>query len=67
MYYNGYGFGFLGFLYVVIFWIVIIAFIVWIIQQFISKESSKDILEKRYARGDISKKQYLEMKKELRR
>jgi len=65
----GYNFGVFGWVLMVIFWIAIIAFIVWAIQQFVKgKESSPlDILEKRYAEGKISRKQYLEMKKELMR
>jgi len=64
----GYNFGFFGWFLMIIFWVAIIAFIVWVIQQLIrNKESSHDILEKRYSRGEISKKQYQEMKKDLRR
>nr|MBI4156609.1 SHOCT domain-containing protein [Candidatus Woesearchaeota archaeon] len=65
----GYNFGVFGWILMIIFWVAIIAFIVWAIQQFVKgKESSPlDILEKRYAKGEISRKQYLEMKKELMR
>ncbi len=66
-----YSWGWFGWLLMIIFWIAIIWLIVWIIQQFTkgkeSKESALDILERRYAKGEINKKQYSEMKKELRR
>ena len=63
-----YGMGWFGMLFMIVFWVAIIWLIIWVIQQIIkSKESSLDVLEKRYARGEISKKQYLEMKKTLRR
>ena len=57
-----------------IFWIVIIIAIVWVVTQVINKnqqtnsntkESPLDILKKRYAKGEITKEQYEEMKKDL--
>lgn len=63
-----YGMGWFGMLFMILFWIGIIWLIVWIIQQITkNKESSLDIVEKRFAHGEINKKQYLEMKKTLRR
>lgn len=63
-----YGFGWSGMLLVTVFWIAIIWLIIWIIQQITkSKESATEILEKRYAKGEISKKEYLEIKKTLRK
>ena len=63
-----YGFGFTGVLFMMIFWIAIILLIVWIIKEITkNKESALELLEKRYAKGEINKKQYLEMKKTLRR
>lgn len=63
-----YGFGWGGMLFMIIFLISIIWFIIWIIKELINdKESATELLEKRYARGDIAKKQYLDMKKTLRR
>ena len=74
VYYNmwdmmyGTGFGWFGVLLMIVFWIAIIWLIVWIIQQVTqNKESPLEILEKRYAKGQLSKKEYLEMKKTLRR
>ena len=63
-----YGYGGTGILFMIIFWIAIIWLIVWIVQQITkSKESATELLEKRYVKGELSKKQYLEMKKTLRR
>ena len=63
-----YGYGTFGFFWMILFWIAIIWFVVWIIQQITkNKESTQEILEKRYAKGEINKKQYLEIKKNLRR
>ncbi len=63
-----YGYGFGGMLFMIIFWAAIIWLIVWIVQQ-VSKtnESSSELLEKRYIKGEITKKQYQEIKKTLRR
>lgn len=64
----GFGMGF-GFLFMLLFWGVLI----WLVVTFINaaqlgkkEEDSLNILKKRYASGEISKKQYEEMKKEIR-
>ena len=51
-----YGYGTFGFFWMILFWIATK-----------NKESTQEILEKRYAKGEINKKQYLEIKKNLRR
>ncbi len=60
-----------------IFWIVLIVIIIWAVVQFtnrnqstnttniVSKETPLDILKKRYAKGEITKEQFEEMKKDL--
>lgn len=54
-----------------ILWLAFWIFIIWIIVQAIrpqakqSDEDSLKILKRRYAKGQISKKEYLQMKKEL--
>ena len=54
-----------------VFLIGAIALIVWLIYKFTKKgkesETPINILQKRYAKGDINKKQFDEMKKELRK
>ena len=53
-----------------VFLIGVISLIVWLIYQFTKRwkesETPISILQERYAKGDISKKQFEEMKKELR-
>ncbi len=73
VYYNiwgmmcGAGFGWFGMILMIIFWVGVIWLVIWIIQQVTkNKESALEILEKRYASGEITKKQYLEIKKQLR-
>ena len=52
----------------IIFWIAIIWLIVWVIKELTKgKESATELLEKRFAKGEITKKQYSEMRKALRR
>jgi len=72
--YPGYGYGLgyswagmtLGFLFMVLFWGLVIWFIVWLIRSGSRQESAVEILRKRFAKGEISKKQFEEMKKELK-
>ena len=64
----GFGMGF-GFLFMLLFWGAIIWIIITLINTSQSNRNdssdSLTILKKRYARGEINKKQYEEMKKEL--
>ncbi len=56
-----------------IFWIIIIALVIWLIVDRSSKnrlnfpqqENALDILRKRYAKGEITKEQFEQMKKDL--
>jgi len=67
------GWGGMGFGW--IFWIVIVAVVIWAIIRIAntsqnrksdtSGETPLDILKKRYARGEITKEQYEQMKKDL--
>jgi len=67
---NGYGMFFMG-----LFWLVVLALIITLIWFLIRKGSSpaqqasdekpQEILDKRYARGEIDEKQYRSMKKEI--
>ena len=71
---NGFGFG--G-IFMIIFWIVIIGLGVWLVSSLVSRtnsqppsnlpsaESPLDILKKRYARGEITKEQFDEMRRDL--
>src|SRR3989338_252731 len=63
----GFGMGF-GFIFMLLFWGLIIWFIVTLINASQSNKNDSDsltILKKRYAKGEITKKQFEEMKKEL--
>lgn len=70
----GMGYGFFGWLIMLLFWVAIITGIVllvrWLIDQGKLKgrqteESALDILKKRYARGEIDREQFENMKREL--
>ena len=65
----GFGMGF-GFLFMLIFWGVLLWLIITLIKAGQTGNKQEDpsiILKKRYASGEISKKQYGEMKKKLLR
>ncbi|MDP2983280.1 MAG: SHOCT domain-containing protein [Candidatus Latescibacter sp.] len=70
---HGFGWGglFMGF-FMLVFWIVIIGAAYVIIRNIshkgggiISSETPLDILKKRYARGEISKEEFEQMKRDL--
>ncbi len=51
-----------------IFWVLIIALVYYLIAgkgKVIGGESSQEILDKRYAKGEISREEYLKMKEEM--
>ncbi|OQW35737.1 MAG: hypothetical protein A4E20_09125 [Nitrospira sp. SG-bin2] len=60
-----------GLLLMVLFWVFVIVGVVylvrWLMRQGIADrpESSLDILKKRYARGEISKQEFEEMRQDL--
>lgn len=66
-----YGMGGFGWLFMILFWVAVVWLIVWLVNQ--NKPSGGryenknpiDILKERYAKGEITKKEYNEMKKEL--
>lgn len=65
-------FGFLALLFVIIWWVIVIAVIIvflrWIIQKFkggSNGESPLDVLKERYAKGEIDKKEFQGKKKDL--
>lgn len=54
-----------GFIYLV-FWILFIAGVAWIILKIMNnKESSIEILKRRYAKGEINKKEFDKLKRDL--
>ncbi len=66
----GWGMGF-GWIFMILFWALVILGIVYIVKLVAErgtkngKESPLDILEKRYARGEISKEEFGRMKDDL--
>ncbi len=67
----GWGMGF-GWAFMVLFWIIVIAVIVFIVKAVTGGEKSRreeesavDILKKRYARGEISKEDFDRMRDDL--
>ena len=65
---GGYGMMGFGFIFMLLFWGLIIWFIVTLINASQSNKNEPDsltILKRRYASGEITKKQYEEMRKEL--
>ena len=72
----GMGFGGFGFLFMAIFWLGIIAAAIWLLGNLFPKtnvtdttggngETAVSILQKRYARGEIDKEQFEQMRHEL--
>lgn len=60
---NGFGFGLSG-LGMILFWAAIIALVVWLVRSFVGRgsaadpserKSAREILEERYARGEIDR------------
>ena len=78
----GFGFGGFGFLFMLLFWLLIIGLVVWVIAQVFSRTNTQatgggstqistqqntalEVLKQRYARGEITKSEYEEMRREL--
>ena len=77
---GNFGFGMMngfGGIFMLLFWVVIIGLGVWLISSLVSRtnsqppsslpptESALDILKKRYARGEITKEQFDEIRRDL--
>ncbi len=73
---GGWGFGIFGMVFMLVFWVLIIAGIVLVVRWLVDQrrpgsasgpgaESPLDILKKRYARGEIGKEEYDRMKQDL--
>ena len=68
-----FGWGFGGMIMMLIFWAAVVFFIVWLVREArddsrsrVSRsKSALDILDNRYAKGEIDKKEFEEKKKDL--
>ena len=66
------GMGWLGMLLVGVFWIVVIALVIWgvvnllHIQQTLSEPDAQETLKRRYARGEISREEFEQARTALR-
>ena len=70
----GYGMGLLGWLWMVVLWVAVIAFVVWLVRRtggycghgyHEHRDSAIEILKERYAKGEISKEEFESKKKDL--
>ena len=73
MHYYGTGWytmGGFGWLFMTLFWVAVIWFIAWLVNQNKSSEGRQDkspseILKERYAKGELTKKEFQAMKREI--
>ena len=73
--YDGWGIGnmmgfFSGGIMMVVFWVLLIAFIVWMIREISGKNSRSnsnalEVLKERYAKGEINKEEFEAKKKDI--
>lgn len=73
----GLGFGLFGLLFMILFWVGLIALAVWLVGSLFGRNSrqipssgerelnARQILDRRYARGEITREQYELMKQDL--
>jgi putative membrane protein len=66
---NMFGWGLGGWFMMIIFWGAIIALVIWVVRGFGGRgsynKSAREILEERYAKGEIEKKEFEAKKKDL--
>lgn len=71
--FGNYGWGMMGgwggMLMMAVFWIALILVTVWVVRSFISSSAgsstARSILDARYTRGEITRKEYEQMKKDI--
>ncbi|HBR21350.1 MAG TPA: electron transporter RnfE [Nitrospiraceae bacterium] len=72
MYGYGMGWGWLGFILMIAFWVLVILGIVYLVKALAGRgsaptkeETPLDILKKRYARGEIDREEFVKRKNDL--
>ena len=71
--FGGFGFPFMGGIWMILFWVLIIGGVVWLVQSLArgtgssapQSESFLETLKRRYAKGEITKEQFEQMKHDL--
>jgi putative membrane protein len=73
--YGGYGYGIFGMIIWVVILIAVVALVVWLVRSLAGpgmhhlppprRSSGLDVLEERYARGEINRDEYLQKKKDI--
>lgn len=69
--FGGLGMGIWGLLTMLVFWVAFILLIVWLVRTVVSAGArtgsggAKAILDQRYARGELTRKEYDQMKKDI--
>lgn len=69
----GPGMGYFGWMFMIVFWILLIFLIVWLVslnrqpRRYDAREDALDVLKLRYAHGEITKKEYEAMRRDLQR
>lgn len=68
------GWGWMGMILMVLFWAAVIALLVWLVYRLVggrgrtdAARSPEDVVDERYARGDIDRETYERMKEDLGR
>ena len=69
----GYGWPILGWVFLILFWAALILLVIWLYKQVRgpdaetkgAQETPLDVLKKRYAKGEISREEFTEMKKDI--
>jgi len=75
----GMGFGGLGLIFMLLFWVVLIFGGIWLVKTLFNRETgnasnkpegpqqstAREILDQRYARGEISREEYVQIKNDL--
>jgi len=59
--------GYLGIVWDLLFWALLIAVIIWLLKNNFQNRDALELLKRKYVRGEISRREFEEMKRDLRR